>query len=207
MHRPSAFREDRIAVLQALMRRHPFATLVTRIGDEIVASHLPMLLDAEPAPLGTLHGHLARANVEVARDHGPMRALAIFHGPQGYVSPSWYPTKQETGAVVPTWNYAVVHARGTLTRIDDAGWLAGFIRRLTDTHEARFAAPWSVDDAPADFVAKLLPGIVGLALRVETLEGKWKLSQNRPPADRDGVVAALAASDDPADRALAELMR
>jgi len=213
MHRPSAFREDRTDVLHALMRRHPFATLVTQLGGEPVVSHLPMLLNGEPRPRGTLHGHLARANAEIAKDHGELSATAVFHGPHGYVSPSWYPSKLEHGRVVPTWNYAVVHARGLLQRIDDADWLRSLIRRLTDTHEARFAEPWSIDDAPADFVDGLLPGIdgllpgiVGLSLRIESLEGKWKLSQNRPPADRDGVVAALTASDDPADRALAGLM-
>jgi transcriptional regulator len=207
MHRPPLFREDRVEVLHALIARHPFACLVRAEGDGFEASHLPMLLDPEPAPLGTLIGHLAKVNPMLAGGRDDVPALAVFAGPHGYVSPSWYPSKQAHGKVVPTWNYVAVHAHGRLRRFDDPARLRALVDRLTDTHEAGSAAPWATRDAPDEFIAQMLKGIVGLELVIERLEGQRKLSQNRPAEDRAGVVAALAASDDPADRTLAEAVR
>ncbi len=206
MHIPPPFREDRIEILHALVARHPFACLVTQRNGAFEASHLPLLLDPTAGPLGTLTGHLARANPLLADGLDDLPALVVFTGEQGYVSPSWYPAKREHGKVVPTWNYAVVHAHGRIRRFDDPARLRALVDRLTDTHESRFAERWATTDAPPDFVDRMLTGIVGLDFRIARLEGKWKLSQNRAAADRAGVVAGLAGSDDPADRALAELM-
>lgn len=199
MYLPSQFQEDRIEVIRQLMDRYPLAALVTA-GDSgsISANHLPLLYDPEPAPYGTLRGHLARANPqwrEAAQQQpgAAACALAIFQGPQAYVSPSLYPSKAEHGRVVPTWNYIVVHARGPLTVHEDPEWLRAFVTELTNRHEAPSARPWHVTDAPSDYIDGLLKAIVGIELRITSLEGKWKMSQNRPVADRAGVADGLAA--------------
>ncbi len=189
MYNPPAFREDRIDRLHAMMRAQPLANLVIAAGEGFEASPLPLLIDPEPAPLGTLSGHIARGN-PLARGDGAM-ALAIFMGPDAYVTPSWYATKRETGRVVPTWNYVTIHAEGRLRFFDDPASLLALVKRLTARHEAGRAAPWAVEDAPADFIAAQLKGIVGFTLALTRLEGKWKMSQNRPPADRAGVIAGL----------------
>jgi transcriptional regulator len=165
-----------------------------------------MEIDADPEPLGTLRGHVARAN-PVWQDPAPhLDALVIFAGPQLYVTPSWYPTKQESGKVVPTWNYAVVHAHGPLRPIDDPAWLRAFVTRLTARHEGERAAPWHVTDAPADFIERQLAGIVGIEIPVRQLDGKWKVSQNRTSADRAGVVAGLRERGAPDSDAMADLV-
>jgi transcriptional regulator len=189
MYQPAAFVQADPAALHALMRGFPLATLVHAGADGLTADHLPLELDADA---GVLRGHVARANPLWRRAAG-QRVLAVFHGPQGYVSPGWYPAKAEHGKVVPTWNYAVVHAHGTLRVIDDADWLRALVGRLTDRHEAAQARPWAVGDAPPDYLAAMLAAIVGIELPIERLEGKWKLSQNRAAADRRGVVAGLGA--------------
>lgn len=207
MYMPSQFREDRVPVLHDLIRRHPFATLTCWTADGFEASHLPMLIDPDPTPFGTLTGHLARPNPMFADGRDALSALAIFHGPQAYISPSWYPAKKVHGKVVPTWNYAVVHAHGTARCFEEPARLRALIDRLTDIHEQRFAEPWSTTDAPANFVDKLVTkGIVGVELQIDRLEGKWKLSQNRDAADRAGVVAGLRRSEREDDRAMAALM-
>lgn len=197
MYQTPHFEETRIEVMQALIRAHPLATLVTMAADGLSANHIPMLFDptpaegAPPGTLGTLRGHVARANPlwrDFSAEHG---ALAVFQGPQIYVTPSWYRTKQQTGKVVPTWNYAVVHARGALVPRDDADWLRSFLNTLTDAHEGRRGQPWKVSDAPDDYIAQMLKLIVGIEIRVQALTGKWKLSQNKPAADREGVAAGL----------------
>jgi transcriptional regulator len=167
-------------------------------------SHLPLLLDPTAGRYGELTGHLARANPQWRTSDLRKPALAIFMGPDAYVSPSWYPAKQEHGRVVPTWNYSTVHARGTLEVFDDPQRLAALVTRLTDLHEGRFAAPWKVTDAPADYLQKQLHAIVGFVLKIESLDGKLKLSQNRSMADRRGVVAGLRASERAADRSTAD---
>lgn len=178
--------------MSGLIRRYPLATLVTGGDAGLEANHLPMLFDPEPAPFGTLRGHLARGNAQWKSPR--LDALAIFQGPQAYVSPSFYPSKAEHGKVVPTWNYAVVHAHGTLRVHDDPEWLRALVSTLTDVEEARFAEPWQVTDAPEDYIEGLLKAIVGIELPIARLEGKWKASQNRDEADRAGVAAELVRS-------------
>lgn len=187
MYQPAHFVQADPAALHGLIQAFPLATLVHAAHDGLTADHLPLEIDAAA---GVLRGHVARANPLWQRAAG-QRVLAVFHGPQGYVSPGWYASKAIHGKVVPTWNYAVVHAHGTLRAVDDAAWLRALVGRLTERHEAAQSLPWQVDDAPADFVAAMLQAIVGFEIAIESLEGKWKLSQNRGQADRAGVVEAL----------------
>jgi transcriptional regulator len=191
MYVPPAFREDRIETLHAAIRAAGLATLVSLGADGLVASHVPMLLDAAAGPHGTLYGHLAKANPHAAGGAAGTQALAIFQGPDAYITPSWYETKRQTGKVVPTWNYVAIHASGPLEMFDDADRLLELVTRLTQRHEGGRAQPWAVADAPPDFVRGQLKGIVGFALPIARLEGKWKMSQNRPAADRAGVAEGL----------------
>jgi len=188
---PPLFKEDRIDVLHDAIRRTGLATLVTLSQDGLIASHVPMLLDADPAPYGTLVGHLARPNPQARGAIG--EALAIFQGPEVYITPSWYATKRATGKVVPTWNYVAIHAYGTVQFFDDRDRLREVVTRLTERQETPRAEPWAVTDAPADFTQGMLNGIVGFALPIARLEGKWKMTQNRPAEDRAGVIAGLTA--------------
>ncbi len=192
MYVPAHFAENRPEILAEAIRATGLAILVTFGSDGIVATHAPMILDPEPRPHGTLVGHIARANPQW-RDFAPgVHALAIFAGPDAYVTPSWYPAKQAHGRVVPTWNYVAVHAHGPIDFFDDRERLHDVVRRLTEKQEHSRAAPWAISDAPAQYVAGMLKGIVGFALTIERLEGKWKLSQNRDEADRQGVARGLA---------------
>jgi transcriptional regulator len=202
MYVPPHFQEEDVPTLHAAIRDIAFGTLVSAGPDGLIANHVPMLLDPEPAPYGTLIGHVARANPHSRVPAGETETLAIFLGPNAYVTPSWYAAKREHGKVVPTWNYVAVHAYGRLEWFDDADRLLALVTRLTDTHEAALPAPWAVSDAPADFVRGMLKGIVGFALPIARLEGKWKMSQNRPAADRPGVVDGLTQADAPAVAAL-----
>jgi transcriptional regulator len=205
MYTPPAFREDDPATLREMMRAARLATLVTATAEGLAATPLPLLLDETEGPLGTLYGHVARANPQWARS--PVaEALAVFMGPDAYVSPSWYAAKREHGRVVPTWNYVAVHAHGPVEFFDDEARLREVVTRLTNLYEAARAEPWSVTDAPEGFVRSQLRGIVGLRLPVTRLEGKRKLSQNRPEADREGVVAGLAASTREDDRRVAPMI-
>jgi transcriptional regulator len=188
---PAHFNEDRIQVLHALIRAHGLATLVSMTADGLIASHAPLMLDPEPAPYGTLVGHLAKANPHARSANASVQTLVIFQGPDGYITPSYYPAKQAHGKVVPTWNYAAVHAYGTLEVFDDPVRLLGVVTRLTNRHETPRSQPWAVSDAPDDFIQGMLRGIVGIALPIARLEGKVKMSQNRPAADQAGVVAGL----------------
>jgi transcriptional regulator len=192
MYVPPHFAEERLDVLQDAIRRTGLANLVTVGPDGLMASPLPLMLDATDGPYGTLYGHLAKANPQW-RMTPAVDALAIFMGPDAYVSPGWYETKRETGKVVPTWNYITVHASGPVSFFEDATELLDVVTRLTERHEAGRAEPWAVSDAPAPFVASQLKGIVGFRMPIRVLQGKWKLSQNRPLADRKGVVAGMAA--------------
>jgi len=201
MYTPAQFEESRVEVMQALMRAHPLATLVTQGESALVADHIPVETAAAPAPWGTLRGHIARANPLWRTCRDGAQSLAIFQGPQIYIIPSFYPTKRETGEVVPTWDYAVVHARGVLRFIQDAVWLHALVSRLTDAHEAPRAAPWKVGDAPPAYIDKMLAAIVGFEMTIESLTGKWKVSQNRGPADRRGVIEGLRAGADARDSA------
>jgi len=206
MYVPAQFREDDVTTLHALIREHSLATLVTLGPDGLVANHIPMEIDADPLPWGTLRGHVARANPVWQSYAKDVQALAIFMGPQTYITPSWYKTKQDTGKVVPTWNYAVVHAYGPLGIVDDRTWLRHLVERLTRAHEAGRRPPWSVTDAPDDFIERQLKSIVGIEVSIARLEGKWKVSQNREPADRAGVVSGLRGAADGVSQSMADLV-
>jgi transcriptional regulator len=207
MYLPVAFEERRIGVLHDLIRAHPLGTLVTLTPGGLDANHIPFEIDAAPAPRGTLRGHVARANPVWRMFTRDLDVLVVFQGPATYISPAWYPTKRETGRVVPTWNYAVVHAWGPLRVVEDRGWLRALVERLTNRHEADRPEPWRVSDAPPDFVERLLDAIVGLEIPIARLVGKWKVSQNRPPHDRVGVVEGLRRESGGAAAAMADLVR
>ncbi len=191
MYVPDHFNEDRIDVLHDMIRATGLATLVSMTADGMIASHAPMLLDPDPAPYGTLVGHLAKANPHARQADSSVQTLVIFQGFDGYITPSYYATKQQHGKVVPTWNYAAVHAYGTLEVFDDAAGLMEVVTRLTHRHEDARVQPWAVTDAPADFVQGMLKGIIGIRLPIARLEGKVKMSQNRSLADQVGVVQGL----------------
>jgi len=201
MYIPPAFRVEDLETLHAFMRRYSFATLVTVADGEPFATHLPLLLDAACGPYGTLRGHVARANPQWRQlaSGGP---LAIFQGPHAYVSPSWY----EAELAVPTWNYTAVHAYGAARLIEDADELLALVRELTAVYEAPRPEPWRMD-LPEDWLRNLARGIVGFELEITRLEGKWKLSQNRPEEDRERVAAALSESKVVMERATGKLMR
>jgi transcriptional regulator len=208
MFTPPHFEESRIDVLHDLMRHHPLASVVTLSNDgQIVANHIPLLLCSSPQPFGTLQGHVARANNLWSDSRQDIESLAIFQGPGAYISPSWYATKQETGRVVPTWNYAVVHAYGYLRVIDDATWLKSLVERLTAEHESRLPHPWSVSEAPAEYIQSRLGAIVGLEMIVTRVQGKWKMSQNQPEANRQSVIEGLHSLEVPHASAVADLIR
>jgi transcriptional regulator len=188
---PPHFKEDRVDVLHEAIHSAGPATLVSMTAEGLFASHAPLMLDPEPAPYGTLIGHLATANPHVGMADRAVQTLVIFHGPHGYITPSYYAAKKEHGKVVPTWNYVAIHAYGTLETFDDPARLLEVVTRLTDRHEMPRAAPWAVSDAPGDFVQGMLRGIVGIRLPIARLEGKVKMSQNRPAADQSGVIEGL----------------
>lgn len=206
MYLPAEFAETRGAVLRPFIREHPFATLVVSTGQGPDAEHLPLLL-VEHGPHGTLQGHVARANPVWREVADGAEVLAVFQGPDHYVSPGWYPSKRRHGKAVPTWNYAVVHARGRLRWQHDRAWLRAFLERLTQAEEQGRAEPWGIGDAPADFIERMLTAVVGLEIALSSLEGKWKLSQNRETADRKGVVTGLEQEPGGRGAALARLMR
>ena len=189
----------------------PFAdrdsgTLVTMGEDGLEASHVPMLIEPDVGPFGTLHGHIARANLQWRRATTGVQALAIFLGPNAYITPSWYPTKSLTGKVVPTWNYVAVHVYGTIGFLDDPSDLRAIVTKLTETHEAHRAEPWQVGDAPAEFIDSMLRGIVGFKLAIGRIEGEWKLSQNRSAEDIAGVREGLRSEGSEMQRAVAAAM-
>jgi transcriptional regulator len=191
MYTPKHFDEPRTDVLHELMRRRPLATMVTLGPAGIAANHIPLHLTADPSPHGTLRGHVSRSNSVWREADQAVESLAIFTGPDTYISPSWYPTKKETGRVVPTWNYVVAHAHGKLRVIEDRAWLRAHLEALTGQMEDGRPEPWRVDHAPAEFVARLLEGLVGLEMTISRLEGKWKVSQNQTASNRAGVINGL----------------
>jgi len=193
MYTPKHFDQKDIEALHAMIRGSGFGTLTTFNDEGIEASHLPMLLKHEVGTLGTLHGHMARGNGQWRRVSKTVPALAIFLGPNSYVTPSWYTTKQLTGKVVPTWNYVAVHAYGHLTFFDDPDELKTVISDLTEEHENTRPKPWEVSDAPAEFIDAIAKGIVGFKFSITRLEGAWKLSQNRGEDDFSGVLNGLRA--------------
>lgn len=205
MYIPPAFREDDPQALRELMRSARLANLVTATAEGPIATPLPLVLAADEGELGVLHGHVAKANPQWKM---PVigEALAIFMGPDAYVTPSWYASKAEHGKVVPTWNYAAVHAYGPVEFFEDEDRLLAAVKRVTELHEGPRSMPWQVSDAPEAFIKSQLRGIVGLRLPITRLEGKRKMSQNRNAADRAGVAKGLAESDRPMDRLVAGLI-
>jgi transcriptional regulator len=207
MYVPAHFAETEPAVLHALIRAQPLGAWVAQADGELLVNHIPFYLDANRGEHGTLVGHVARANPVWKSLSAALPSVVIFQGPHAYISPSWYAGKQVDGKVVPTWNYAVVHAHGRPQLVQDRARLLDIVRTLTAVHEAGQAAPWQVADAPADYIDKLLAAIVGIEMPIERLEGKWKASQNRSQADKLGTVAGLEASGAAQARAMAEAMR
>ncbi|VVE74601.1 transcriptional regulator [Pandoraea captiosa] len=205
MYQPAAFTEDRPEVLHDLIRAHPLGLLVSAGAAGLVADAIPFLMYADEGEFGTLRGHLARANPHGAALRDVDDCLIAFTGPQGYITPSWYAAKAEHGKVVPTWNYAAVHVWGKPRVIDDAAWLRRLVGDLTQSQEHGRAAPWAVEDAPADYVDSMLRAIVGVEIPIRRIEGKFKMSQNRPMPDRVGVVNGLRA-EGPHGDALAALV-
>lgn len=201
VYQPPQFREDAQAVQHALIRAHPLGLLITGGAGGLTANPIPFLIDATGAH-GTLRAHLARANPQWQDLAVAETCLVVFQGPQGYVTPSWYPSKRAHGRVVPTWNYATVHAWGRPRVIEEPDWLQRQITDLTALQEAPRAAPWAVSDAPEPFVAAQLRALVGVEIPITRIEGKWKMSQNRPEADRDGVAAGYRAAGEAALAAL-----
>jgi transcriptional regulator len=205
MYLPSHFEETRTSVLHETMRANPFSTLVTLTAHGLDANHLPMEIDPDPAPYGTVRGHVARAN-PVWRDLQSHDVLAIFQGPHTYISPSWYPTAQESRKAVPTWNYVVVHAHGVIRIIDDVEWVRAQLAGLVTRFESHRASPWRMSDMPSDYVESLIRGVVGFEIRIARLIGKWKVSQNRPAADVKGIVDGLRATGTESDLDMAQLV-
>jgi len=191
MYLPAHFAEPRVEVLHEALRRAGLATLMTSGASGLDASHIPLLLEPEPGPLGRLVGHVARANPLWRDTAEGSAALAIVLGPDAYVTPSWYPAKREHGKVVPTWNYVAIHAHGTVRFFHDRERLLALVTRLTERHERERPEPWKVSDAPADYVEGMLGAIVGVELTLTRLEGKWKASQNKGEEDRRGVAEGL----------------
>lgn len=203
MYLPKHFAVTEVPVMHAMMRKHPLATLVCHGLAGLDANHIPFLLADDSSPYGTLQGHIARANPLCKVGDLAEEVLVIFQGAESYISPSNYATKAEHGKVVPTWNYTAVHAYGRLRLIDDAAWIFAQISALTATHESSLPNPWSVSDAPADYIEKMLGAIVGIEITIERLVGKWKVSQNQPPANQASLIAALQQVGDP----MAELIQ
>jgi len=207
MYQPPHFRAARLESQHALLRAHPLGLLISSGEDGLLANPVPFLLDAAAAPKGVLRAHLARANRQWQALAAGQPALVVFQGVDTYITPSWYETKKETGKVVPTWNYAIVQVRGPVRVVEDREWLRRQITALTAEHESSRSEPWAVTDAPEDFVEAQLKGIIGIEMTIETIEGKWKVSQNRPLADRIGVTAGLAAEADPRAAEMERLVR
>lgn len=197
MYNPASFRESRLEVMHDLMRRHPFATLVSAGAGGLLAAPLPFVLYPEEGAFGVLRAHFARANPHWREFVAGGEALVIFQGEHGYVTPDWYPSKAETHRAVPTWNYAMVQARGAVTLHEDADWLCRMLDDLTRVHEGIRPTPWQLAEAPADYVTAQMKAIVGIEIVIGEIDGKWKMSQNRALADRQGVAQGLADADDP----------
>ena len=202
MYQPPHHREDRLEVQHDLIESHPLGLLISSGSEGLLANPLPFLLQRKSGPLGTLQVHMARANAQWKNIDG-QKVLTVFQGPQAYVSPTFYASKRETGKVVPTWNYAMVQARGVARPHTDPAWLEAQIQALTSRHEGSRAPSWAVSDAPRTYIESQLRGIVGIEIEIDAIEGKWKVSQNRPEADRRGVAEGLA-HDEPA---MSELVR
>jgi transcriptional regulator len=201
MYMPQHFAQTDVATLHTLIRAQPLGAWVLHDGTQLLANHVPFALHADH---NVLRCHVARANPAwKACVDNAASCVVMFQGPQHYISPSWYPSKKEHGKVVPTWNYAVVHVHGQARAVDDAQWLLANVSSLTQQHEGGRDKPWHVSDAPADYIDKMLAAIVGIEIAIERIEGKWKMSQNQPAANREGVVTGLQQQGDAAAMAMA----
>lgn len=209
MYQPPHFNETRLEVLHALIRAYPLGLLISNGADGPIADPIPFLLDAKAATHGRLRAHLARANPHwrLIADNPSARVLIVFQGSDAYITPSWYETKRQTGKVVPTWNYATVQVRGTARVMDDSAWLARQIADLTGQQEDGRERAWAVTDAPPEFIQSQIKGIMGLEIAIEDITGKWKVSQNRPVADREGVATGLDHETSPHSPDMAALVR
>ena len=207
MYVPKQHEEFDLSVLHALIKAHPLGTWVTQSDGELLANHIPFLIDPARGEHGTLVGHVARANPVWKSFSSTINSVVIFQGAESYITPSWYPSKHEHGKAVPTWNYAVVHGHGIPRAIEDCDWLLEHLTQLTNTHEAQQALPWKVSDAPQEFTERLMQAIVGIEIPIAKLVGKWKVSQNRPEPDKIGVVAGLLHRGDSQSKAMASLVR
>ena len=205
MYLPPAFKETELTLIHETMRSARLGNFVTCTASGLICTPMPMFLDEREGEQGVIYGHLAKANPQW-KETPTCEALAIFTGPDAYVTPSWYASKKEHGKVVPTWNYAAVHAYGVVEFFEDADRLYQIVRRLTEIYERPRAESWAVTDAPADFITAQLRGIVGLRMPISRIDAKRKMSQNRSEADRAGVAAGLAESDRPSDRAVAAMI-
>ncbi len=207
MYLPRHYEVTELPALHELIEAHPLGTWVTLVDGELVANHIPFLLDPARGEFGTLYGHVARANPAWKALAPGVPSLVVFQGADAYVTPSWYAAKQEHGRVVPTWNYATVHATGTARAIDDADWLRAHVSLMTVTQERHEPEPWAVTDAPPEFIEKMLTAIVGIEIPIARLVGKWKVSQNRDAADREGVIAGLTRCGGDVAEEMAKLVR
>ncbi|MFJ6328144.1 MULTISPECIES: FMN-binding negative transcriptional regulator [unclassified Rhizobium] len=207
MYQPPLHREDDLSTQHQLIRTHPLGLLITAGGGGLIANPVPFHLNAALSPKGTLQAHVARANGQWREIADGAPVLVVFQGADTYITPSWYATKRETGKVVPTWNYAIVQVRGSARIIDDPAWLRAQIGALTGENESDRQQPWAVEDAPPEFIAAQMKGIIGIEIDIETIDGKWKVSQNRPLADRQGVAEGLGAIDRTEAAEMAALVR
>ncbi len=206
MYTPNHFAETRLEILHGLIASHPLATVVT--GEpRLEINHIPFLVEASEGDKGVLKGHVARANPLWKSFSGSVETAFIFQGPNHYISPNWYPSKRDHGKVVPTWNFAVVHAFGVPRLWEDPSWLRAHLSELTDAQESTQASPWRVSDAPEEYIEANLRALVGIEVPISSISGKWKLSQNRQEDDREGVIAGLESQDSRAAREMAVLMR
>lgn len=206
MYNLSSFAEDRIDVLHSFIRQHPLAAIVSCGRDGPEATHVPVILHADMGPKGVLRCHIARANRQWETVQSSPAVLAIVRGPEHYITPNWYPSKREHGKVVPTWNYIAVHVRGRAKLFDDRDELLRHLRALTDQSERALHSGWSIDDVPKEYLETLSKAIVGIEVAIENIEGKWKVSQNRPECDRQGVVAGLDVIHSPSSVEMARLV-
>jgi transcriptional regulator len=207
MYQPLPHRQEQLEAQHALIRSHPLGLLISHGAEGLQANSIPFLIDPGASKLGTLQAHMARANGQWRALDAANDVLVVFQGADHYITPGWYETKRETGKVVPTWNYVMVQARGRPRVIEDAAWLRAQIEALTKKNESARPAPWAVGDAPEAFIAMQIKAIVGVEIEITDIAGKWKASQNRPAADRIGVVAGLEALGDEASREMASIVR
>ena len=206
MYIPKHFEETRPQILRNLMHQYPLATVVTQNHNELNANHVPLLLCDADTPIGKLQGHVARANPLLNDIAYTQDVLLIFQGADAYISPSWYEEKAITGKVVPTWNYLAVHVYGKISPHEDPDWLRAHLENLTEQHESDFPTPWQLADAPSDYINRMLRGIVGIEIVIDRIIGKWKLSQNKAPADQQAIAEGLSAQARPDSAALSSAM-